>query len=61
MFSVVSLLSQLRDDLRDNPIALVLVIINALFAGVVVYTLQQISSATARRDALVAQLIEKCK
>jgi hypothetical protein len=53
-------IATLLHDLRANPLALALVIINLLFAGVVVYSLREISASGERRDALMTQAIERC-
>jgi len=44
-----------------GPLALPLVIINIVCLGVVFFTLYHISSASERRDALIAELAKSCQ
>lgn len=58
---MIASVSTLLHDLRSHPLALALVVINALFAASLIYTLQQISASSARRDAIITQLIASNK
>jgi hypothetical protein len=44
-----------------GPLALPLVIINIVCLGVVFFTLYHISSASERRDSLIAELAKSCQ
>jgi len=44
-----------------GPLALPLVIINCVCLGVVGFTLYHISSASERRDGLIAELAKSCQ
>lgn len=49
------------EGLRDQPLALALVVINVLFLGLVGYTLYQVSERGIARDALIAKLAQECQ
>ena len=44
-----------------GPLALPLVVINCVCLGIVGYTLYHISSASERRDTLIAELAKSCQ
>lgn len=48
------------EDLKSQPLALALVIINLLFLAGGVYTMREISTASARRDQIITDLVRKC-
>ncbi|MEY9428142.1 hypothetical protein ABH975_003457 [Bradyrhizobium ottawaense] len=50
----------LTEALRDEPLALSLVIINALFLLAGLYGLREITHAVERKDALLTQLADRC-
>lgn len=47
-------------DLRSQPLALALVLINVLWLAWGGYTMREISSAATRRDQILLQLAEHC-
>lgn len=49
------------DGLKDNPLALALVLINVLFLLWGYHTLSAFAEAGARRDAMIERVIERCK
>lgn len=50
----------LIEALRDEPLALSLVVINALFLLAGLYGLREIVHAVERKDALLAELAKRC-
>ncbi|MEY9184708.1 hypothetical protein ABIG06_006256 [Bradyrhizobium sp. USDA 326] len=50
----------LVEALREEPLALSLVIINALFLLAGLYGLREIVQAVERKDALLTQLADRC-
>jgi hypothetical protein len=46
--------------LREEPLALSLVVINSLFLLAGLYGLREIVHATERKDVLLTQLVERC-
>lgn len=49
------------DGLKQNPLALALVLVNLLFLAWGVYLMNSFADAAARRDALITSLVERCK
>ena len=50
------------DSLKRHPLALALVVINALFVVASAYAFKEISASAARRDQFIADLIaDDCK
>jgi hypothetical protein len=50
----------LIETLREEPLALSLVVINSLFLLAGLYGLREIVQATERKDVLLTQLVERC-
>ncbi|WLB24947.1 hypothetical protein QIH85_24000 [Bradyrhizobium japonicum] len=50
----------MTEALRDEPLALSLVIVNTLFLLAGLYGLREIVQAVERKDALLTQLTERC-
>jgi hypothetical protein len=50
----------LIEALREEPLALSLVVINSLFLLAGLYGLREIVQATERKDVLLTQLVERC-
>jgi hypothetical protein len=50
----------LIEALREEPLALSLVVINSLFLLAGLYGLREIVHATERKDVLLTQLVERC-
>jgi hypothetical protein len=48
------------EALREEPLALSLVVINSLFLLAGLYGLREIVQATERKDVLLTQLVERC-
>ncbi|MGX1163741.1 hypothetical protein AB7M16_000007 [Bradyrhizobium sp. USDA 372] len=48
------------DSLQAQPLALALVILNALFLAAFTLTLREISASAQRRDQVMMSLAEKC-
>jgi hypothetical protein len=51
----------LVEGLKNQPLALPLVVVNVLCLGVVAYVLHEISDRTAARDTLITKLAQECK
>jgi hypothetical protein len=49
------------EGLKNQPLALPLVVINLLALGLVAYTLHRISERTEARDTLITKLAMECK
>jgi len=52
--------STVAHNLKDHPLALVIVIVNVLFIASAAWTLKSIADAGSRRDALMSQLAKDC-
>jgi hypothetical protein len=48
------------DNLKTQPLAFALIIVNLLFLGWASYVFNGVGEAGERRDQLIAQLVEKC-
>jgi len=51
----------LIDGLKQQPLALPVVVVNALCLGLVAYTLYTIAQRVEERDRLLAEMVQKCK
>jgi hypothetical protein len=49
------------DNLKGQPLAFGLLLINIIFLGSLIYVMQERSESNERKDALITQLLEKCK
>jgi hypothetical protein len=50
----------MTEALRDEPLALSLVVINALFLLAGMYGLREVVNAVERKDVLLTQLTQRC-
>jgi len=50
----------MTEALRDEPLALSLVVINALFLLAGMYGLREVVNAVERKDVLLTQLAQRC-
>ena len=48
------------DGLKGQPLALPLVVVNALALGLMAYVLYEVADAGQRRDALITDLAKNC-
>jgi hypothetical protein len=48
------------ENLKSQPLAFALIIVNLLFLGWASYVFNGVGEAGERRDQLIAQLVEKC-
>jgi hypothetical protein len=48
------------ENLRGQPLAFALIVVNLMFLGWAVYVMNGVGEAGIRRDALITQLVEKC-
>ena len=51
----------LVEALKNQPLALPVVLINIMCLGIVAFTLYSISNRVSERDKLLAEIIQKCK
>jgi len=58
---VKQIIASVTEGLKASPLALALVVINLLFLAWGVHVLNAVSEAGVRRDALLTQLVEKCR
>jgi hypothetical protein len=52
--------STVGENLKSQPLAFALIIVNLLFLGWASYVFNGVGEAGERRDQLIAQLVEKC-
>jgi hypothetical protein len=59
--TIKQIVGTVGDNLKTQPLAFALIIVNLLFLLWAVYVFNGIGKAGERRDALLTSLVEKCK
>jgi hypothetical protein len=58
--TIKQVVSTVGENLKSQPLAFALIIVNLLFLGWASYVFNGVGEAGERRDQLIAQLVEKC-
>jgi hypothetical protein len=58
--TIKQIVGTVGDNLKSQPLAFALIIVNLLFLGWASYVFNGVGEAGERRDQLIAQLVEKC-
>jgi hypothetical protein len=58
--TIKQVVSVVGENLKSQPLAFALIIVNLLFLGWASYVFNGVGEAGERRDQLIAQLVEKC-
>jgi hypothetical protein len=57
---MIKLARNIAESLRNQPVALALIVINVIFIAAFALTLREVSASATRRDGLLADLMQHC-